>query len=338
MLNGRVYGAKKNTNPFANARDEEPEFVEWGYGGMGSVKGAKSAGVGNNWDRLQGGSAMGTHDKSRIDVGVGGVSAGMGATDVDLDDGSGLAWVKRRKAERERKAREEKEREKGENVAEKEISESQDNTPIPTRSATLESIPAVLTIPIPPSAVAHIPPIDLDQGGVTPSRHPSQLGVSTSSSLHPSSSLAEDNAEGAGTSHLHNTHENERVLQAITVPVRAPRLPHRQPSRGSREVLDSLATESPSRGSIPSAGDETTETSTVALHTPIITSAEVGEPSFPTPYSSSDSESESDVDDGDDEDDDDDDDDDDESQKQKESRETTLGTAAGVEKISRHKE
>jgi hypothetical protein len=123
MLNGRVYGAKKNTNPFANARDEEPEFVEWGYGGMGSVKGAKSAGVGNNWHRLQGGSAMGTPDKPRIHVGVGGVSAGMGATDVDLDDGSGLSWVKEK---RERKAREEKEREKGENVAGKEISDKAD--------------------------------------------------------------------------------------------------------------------------------------------------------------------------------------------------------------------
>ena len=65
-LNDRVYGAKKNTNPFANARDEEPEFVEWGYGGMGSVTGAKSADVGNNWHRSQGGSAMGTHDKSRL--------------------------------------------------------------------------------------------------------------------------------------------------------------------------------------------------------------------------------------------------------------------------------
>ncbi|KAG1751504.1 uncharacterized protein EDB91DRAFT_610356 [Suillus paluster] len=38
MLNGRVYGSKRQTptKPFASARDE-PEFVEWGYGGMGSV-------------------------------------------------------------------------------------------------------------------------------------------------------------------------------------------------------------------------------------------------------------------------------------------------------------
>lgn len=42
MLNGRVYGSKRNAkNPFSNIPDKEPEFVEWGYGGMGSVKVAK---------------------------------------------------------------------------------------------------------------------------------------------------------------------------------------------------------------------------------------------------------------------------------------------------------
>jgi hypothetical protein len=45
MLNGRVYGAKKHApieqkNPFATARTGD-EFVEWGYGGAGSVKTAK---------------------------------------------------------------------------------------------------------------------------------------------------------------------------------------------------------------------------------------------------------------------------------------------------------
>jgi hypothetical protein len=43
LLNGRVYGARrghqlKNSNLFETARDTEPEFVEWGYGGMGSNK------------------------------------------------------------------------------------------------------------------------------------------------------------------------------------------------------------------------------------------------------------------------------------------------------------
>ncbi|KAI0688315.1 hypothetical protein C8T65DRAFT_122724 [Cerioporus squamosus] len=52
MLNGRVYGARRkpNANPFANVRTDEPEFVEWGYGGMGSVKNA--SGQNSMWSRV----------------------------------------------------------------------------------------------------------------------------------------------------------------------------------------------------------------------------------------------------------------------------------------------
>ena len=57
---------------------------------MGSVKDAKSTGVGRGLERLKSGS---------IDVGIGGIGAGIGAGDAELDDGSGLAWVKRRKEE-----------------------------------------------------------------------------------------------------------------------------------------------------------------------------------------------------------------------------------------------
>jgi hypothetical protein len=98
MLNGRVYGSrnnKKNTgniNPFANVRDEDPEFVEWGYGGMGSVKNSSAShGSSIAWNKVQsGGTALG-HDP-------------------DDDDGSGAAWIRKRKEERARKAREEKEK------------------------------------------------------------------------------------------------------------------------------------------------------------------------------------------------------------------------------------
>ena len=127
MLNGRIYGAKRpnriSENPFANARDEEPEFVEWGYGGMGSVKGARSAGVvGNNgpgavnWERLLGGSAQAQSGWAVPGGGRGGAGArmkkpetekegrsGESAEDDEDDDGSGLAWVKRRKRLREEK-------------------------------------------------------------------------------------------------------------------------------------------------------------------------------------------------------------------------------------------
>ncbi|KAJ8495572.1 hypothetical protein ONZ45_g12801 [Pleurotus djamor] len=97
MLNGRVYGHRRGSsggaggggaNPFANARDEaDPEFVEWGYGGMGSVRnGADGSGV---WGRLQRegtvlggeGSHGGSGGKKE---GVGGGGGGGGG---ELDDG-----------------------------------------------------------------------------------------------------------------------------------------------------------------------------------------------------------------------------------------------------------
>ncbi|KAF9228697.1 hypothetical protein BS17DRAFT_763426 [Gyrodon lividus] len=165
MLNGRIYGGKRYAaqtlaNPFANVRDE-PEFVEWGYGGMGSVQ--ASAGIASDmWRGLQrgerggallagssfsssspstsakevkpairtqgtnqvdgdvmvgGGRGSGAHVRSpasrrRImsddvsECGMGSVGASGGA---DEEDGSGMGWVKRRRAEREAKARLEQE-------------------------------------------------------------------------------------------------------------------------------------------------------------------------------------------------------------------------------------
>ena len=362
MLNGRVYGGpKKNPNPFANARDEEPEFVEWGYGGMGSVKGAMSAGVGNNWQKLQGGSAMSRDDKPRIEIGVGGVGAGIGATNPDLDDGSGLAWVKRRREERERKAREQKEKEQKD--AEKENSESQ--LPTPTAFSTVETDLIIPEISLPSSSVnsaTHIPPaievspltIVPEEDGETathanfptptPSRHPSRLGISTSSLHKSSSSLSSINTnqgkpDEGDKSQLHNnatTHENERVLQAITVPIRSLRH-HRSSSKGKEMLSTDVSTAAVSPpiqvvGSplvSPSGGDNTADVSTRPLHT--ITPLEIDKPAS---SSSSESGSESEIDeDGDDEDDDEEDED-----SQKQSRKNTLGNAAGVEKISRHKE
>ncbi|KAH0830357.1 hypothetical protein J3R83DRAFT_1751 [Lanmaoa asiatica] len=146
MLNGRIYGARGYAaqtlaNPFANVRDE-PEFVEWGYGGMGNVH--ASAGIANDmWKGLQhserggallAGSSFGSPSASTRPItgaitagggrgsgaratlpisrrkmsdnvpecGMGNVGAGAG---LDEDDGSGMRWVKRRRAEREAKAR-----------------------------------------------------------------------------------------------------------------------------------------------------------------------------------------------------------------------------------------
>ena len=123
--------AQTLANPFANVRDE-PEFVEWGYGGMGSVH----TGIGNDmWRGLQrserggalftsasagstgvtagGGRGSGARATSRRkmsdnvpECSMGNVGAGGG---TDEDDGSGMAWVKKRRAEKEAKARLEQE-------------------------------------------------------------------------------------------------------------------------------------------------------------------------------------------------------------------------------------
>ena len=335
IINGRVYGGSKNANPFASARDEEPEFVEWGYGGMGSVKGAKSAGVSSTWDRLQGGP-----------VGVGGVGAGIGATDVELDDGSGMAWLKRRKEERERKAREQTEKE--ENGAEKENEDSQNNTPIPTRSPTMETLAGVVSIPsssLSPRpvelALATTPlvsplPIVSEGGGETATKYnfptptrPSELVPSLTENGKP---------EEGETSQLQNTHENERVLQAINVPLRSPRSHHhrRPSSKGARET--SLSTEGPQVQVVGSPilvspsgdDDDTTDASTGVLHTSTITPIEMDKPEFTSTSFSSSSGSE------DEGDDDDDEEDDDEGQEEELQKRNALRNAAGVEKISRH--
>ncbi|KAK0502710.1 hypothetical protein EDD18DRAFT_1134656 [Armillaria luteobubalina] len=128
MLNGRVYGQKKaqrERNLFANAPDPEPEFVEWGYGGMGSVKSSREAG-GKMWGKLQ-----------------------SEARDDD-DDGGGMAWVKKRREERERKAREELEAKEKERAAAQEAERaasppppmSPSSLPTPTNHHTCSSIPS----------------------------------------------------------------------------------------------------------------------------------------------------------------------------------------------------
>lgn len=85
MLNGRVYGARQ-TIPTTT---KEPVFVEWGFGGTGAVTSG-----GSQYARLQSSNKL---------------SLGTEATTADEDDGSGMAWVAKRRAAREEKARKEKE-------------------------------------------------------------------------------------------------------------------------------------------------------------------------------------------------------------------------------------
>ncbi|CDO68906.1 hypothetical protein BN946_scf185000.g49 [Trametes cinnabarina] len=95
------------TTPDSPRKSEEPEFVEWGYGGMGSVK--ASAGQSQIWSRVQNGN---------VAIGNGGEqqqsSARTGAPSADEDDGSGMAWLKRRREQREREKKEREERERAE--------------------------------------------------------------------------------------------------------------------------------------------------------------------------------------------------------------------------------
>lgn len=114
MLNGRVYGSKRHppTNLFANVRDE-PEFVEWGYGGMGSVGGSHDS----KYSVLaKGAPALLSHGQAQklavaagrgapVDRNDGVGVARLGGEDDD-DDGSGMGWVRRRRLEKERLARE----------------------------------------------------------------------------------------------------------------------------------------------------------------------------------------------------------------------------------------
>jgi hypothetical protein len=106
---------------------------------MGSVRGARSAGVGSsvegtNWSRLQ-------HNGRNVVVG----SSGERGDGDEEDDGSGMAWVKKRKAERERK---EKERAETEAVAQNSLPpvlESEDNNttslaPLYTRHPSSSSV------------------------------------------------------------------------------------------------------------------------------------------------------------------------------------------------------
>ena len=85
MLNGRVYGARQALP----TTTQEPVFVEWGFGGMGAVTSG-----GSQYARLQSSNKL---------------SLGTEATTADEDDGSGMAWVAKRRAAREEKARKEKE-------------------------------------------------------------------------------------------------------------------------------------------------------------------------------------------------------------------------------------
>jgi hypothetical protein len=145
MLNGRVYGARgNNENPFANARDEaDPAFVEWGHGGMGSVRN----GVGGEmWKRLQ---------SENSSVMVGSVeSETWGKNADDGDDGSGMGWVKRRREQREKQKMEEEEKH---TVREGGLDKTKDQNLLKPAVVSREDSTATLTPPVEPGPVKSQP-------------------------------------------------------------------------------------------------------------------------------------------------------------------------------------
>ena len=77
LLNGRVYGQKRYgyqpKNPFANVHDE-PEFVEWGHGGMGSNSNRSMVGGKTDYAVLQSGGRLSV---GYVEGGGGGVGWGV---------------------------------------------------------------------------------------------------------------------------------------------------------------------------------------------------------------------------------------------------------------------
>ncbi|KAJ9102954.1 hypothetical protein QFC19_004510 [Naganishia cerealis] len=93
MLNGRVYG--KNRQPeAANAKQAEPEFVEWG-----GMMGQRGGGIGSVSKRPS--STTSTQDAPTASFG----SVGRSSANDEEDDGSGISWVKKRREQRERERR-----------------------------------------------------------------------------------------------------------------------------------------------------------------------------------------------------------------------------------------
>ncbi|RXW24169.1 hypothetical protein EST38_g1677 [Candolleomyces aberdarensis] len=294
MLNGRVYGSKNNpsANPFDNVRDEEPSFVEWGYGGMGSVKNAKSAGV-SGYEKLGGG------------------------VDDDLEDGTGTAWLKKRREAREQKAREERE---AKEKAEKEALESSapENTSTEVKDDT--DAKAGETATIAPSS--------------TPlSAHPTASTITESAFPTPTASSADITASTLGSSATLRSKPSFSPLPstAPSTPLISPMTPPREapsPTGHSEEerVYKTMAIPMPRPHRSRSASNATFTHPVHEVDTKIPELVKAESES----ESETDSESESDR-----EEDDDDDEEDEEDEEEEQRRKIVIG--AGVEKVCYHR-
>ncbi|KAL7423701.1 hypothetical protein Q5752_001283 [Cryptotrichosporon argae] len=166
MLNGRVYGSRRASEAAEAAEEErrrhardEPAFVEWGYGaraGMGSVSRAA-------------------------------------ATEDDDDDGGGMAWVRKRREERERRASERRESEEREARAAQPHAHAQASGRLVPAAETTDAAP-LTPAPAPPTfgasfgaavAAAHADAIDREPSpkSAPPAPSPSASPASSPESL-----------------------------------------------------------------------------------------------------------------------------------------------------------
>lgn len=219
MLNGRIYGSSRVRQP---KRDHpaEPEFVEWGYGGMGSNSGSSAS------------SAYAKVQSSHKNV----VAA------EDDDDGSGMGWVRRRREAREREKKEREQREQV-GVAEEQPIETTAQAPAadtdvnPVEDAS-HSEHFTVNIPVRPRPRPHdrhgsgvisgsnTPPMTSTHSNdsthtITPASHPAghtASGLRNETNLEESSesSSEDDTDENSGSTEKDDDDDEEEIIDEVS--------------------------------------------------------------------------------------------------------------------------
>ncbi|KLO19742.1 hypothetical protein SCHPADRAFT_885326 [Schizopora paradoxa] len=332
LLNGRVYGysGARSGNPFKNVKDQEPEFVEWGHGGMGSIH--ANSGHGSEWARLQ--------SNKKLSVGH---AEGQNEGDGD-DDGSGMGWVKRRREQREKERKEREAKEKAEGLEGK-----GDAVGTEARIGAVETPSITIRSASPLTGVGE----DDSRGGDRVEESASANAGTTAKSVAETSSTTPAQTKEGSTQPTEAAPEH--VYTAVTLPAHLPKhhhrdQVHRSASAGSSHVSTPV-TEHPSAnilaGTSSSSSSATmlpfgaagtpSRSSPLADSSITIETASLVSPgalSVSSSSSTEDSDSEDEVEREDDEDEDEDDEVLDEAEE--EARKTAL--SAGVEKVSKHKD
>ncbi|KIM29133.1 hypothetical protein M408DRAFT_329135 [Serendipita vermifera MAFF 305830] len=348
MLNGHVYGARSANNAFQNIRDEEPSFVEWGPGGAGSVNRNSGGGVDSKYASIQ------SADK----VSIGAVSGGDGGQMAgdDYDDGSGVAWIRKRKKERaEKEARERAEaaeRAAREPEGQASPDQAQAVTGASTQNEEQEKTSASTADPLSHRLTddggdtqAHEEGREQEQSqarAVPMKRSPSMTVETVSPRQGTPINVVQASSSTSGTgTHTPATitaatspgQDEHHIVQAVTLP--APPHSHSSHAHGHGHGPASEAMATP-KGSASSPGSPPVLSPGKVESSDVVASPELQSPlAPPSSKSSSDSDSES-SDDEDDEREEDESETDEEDDAKNEQRKTSV--CAGVEKISRHKD